>query len=78
LMGGRNGIEKLAQYGHLPIRILAGIAFIIHGISKLSNISGTEHFFSNMIGLPYFRTLIFSITMNYIERPKQQYTVKVL
>jgi putative oxidoreductase len=44
--------EKLAQYGPRPIRILAGIAFLIHGIPKLSNISGTEHFFSNMIGLP--------------------------
>jgi putative oxidoreductase len=44
--------EKLAQYGPLPIRILAGIAFIIHGLPKLSNIAGTEHFFANMIGLP--------------------------
>src|ERR1051325_182025 len=44
--------EKLVQYGPLPIRMLAGIAFLIHGIPKLSNISGTEHFFSNMIGLP--------------------------
>src|SRR5919199_4766089 len=42
---------KLAQYGPLPIRILAGIAFIIHGLPKLSNIAGTEHFFANMIGL---------------------------
>ena len=44
--------EKLAQYGPLPLRILAGISFIIHGLPKLSNISGTEHFFSSMIGLP--------------------------
>src|ERR671931_2791634 len=44
--------EKLAQYGPLPIRILAGIAFIVHGLPKLSNIAGTEHFFANMIGLP--------------------------
>jgi putative oxidoreductase len=44
--------EKLAQYGPLPIRILAGIAFIIHGLPKLFNIAGTEHFFANMIGLP--------------------------
>jgi putative oxidoreductase len=44
--------EKLAQYGPLPIRILAGIAFTIHGLPKLSNIVGTEHFFANMIGLP--------------------------
>src|ERR687888_751596 len=44
--------EKLAQYGPLPIRILAGTAFIIHGLPKLSNIAGTEHFFANMVGLP--------------------------
>src|ERR671931_2721735 len=44
--------EKLAQYGPLPIRILAGIAFIIHGLPKLSNIAGAEHFFANMVGLP--------------------------
>ena len=44
--------EKLAQYGPLPLRILAGIAFIIHGLPKISNIVGTEHFFTNMIGLP--------------------------
>ena len=43
---------KLAQYGPLPIRILAGIAFIIHGLPKLSNVAGTEQFFANMIGLP--------------------------
>jgi putative oxidoreductase len=44
--------EKLTQYGPLPIRILAGIAFIIHGLPKLSNVAGTEQFFANMIGLP--------------------------
>src|ERR671929_1479444 len=44
--------ERLAQYGPLPIRILAGIAFIIHGLPKLSNVAGTEHFFANMVGLP--------------------------
>ena len=44
--------EKLAQYGPLPIRIIAGIAFIIHGLPKLSNIAGIEDFFANMIGLP--------------------------
>src|ERR671923_2477040 len=43
---------KLAQFGPLPIRILAGIAFIVHGLPKLSNVAGTEHFFANMIGLP--------------------------
>src|SRR3954447_817379 len=49
--------EKLAQYGPLPIRILAGISFIIHGLPKLSNIAGTEHFFANMVGLPALMAL---------------------
>src|ERR671939_1915152 len=44
--------EKLAQYGPLPIRILAGIAFIAHGLPKLANIAGTEQFFADMVGLP--------------------------
>jgi putative oxidoreductase len=44
--------DKLAQYGPFPLRILAGVAFIAHGLPKLSNIAGTEHFFSNMVGLP--------------------------
>jgi putative oxidoreductase len=44
--------EKLAQYGPFPLRIIAGIAFIIHGLPKLSSIAGTEHFFANMVGLP--------------------------
>jgi putative oxidoreductase len=44
--------KKLDQYGPLPVRILAGIAFIVHGLPKLSNVAGTEHFFANMVGLP--------------------------
>jgi putative oxidoreductase len=38
-------------YGPLPIRILAGIAFIAHGLPKLSEPSTTQGFFGN-IGLP--------------------------
>jgi putative oxidoreductase len=38
-------------YGPLPIRILAGIAFIAHGLPKLSEPSMTQGFFGN-IGLP--------------------------
>jgi putative oxidoreductase len=44
--------ETLTQYGPFPIRTLAGIAFIIHGLPKLSNLTGTEHFFTNVVGLP--------------------------
>jgi putative oxidoreductase len=44
-------IQKLRLYGPLPIRILAGIAFISHGIPKLSDPAMTQGFFGN-IGLP--------------------------
>jgi putative oxidoreductase len=44
-------IQKLMLYGPLPIRILAGITFIAHGIPKLSDPAMTQGFFGN-IGLP--------------------------
>jgi len=44
-------IQKLTLYGPLPIRILAGIAFIAHGIPKLADPAMTQGFFGN-IGLP--------------------------
>jgi putative oxidoreductase len=43
--------EKLMKYGPLPIRVLTGIIFIAHGIPKLINIPGTQHFFQ-ATGLP--------------------------
>ena len=42
---------KLMLFGPLPIRILAGIAFMAHGLPKLSDVAGTQGFFGN-IGLP--------------------------
>lgn len=47
----RMNIQKLTLYGPLPIRILAGILFIAHGIPKLSDPAMTQGFFGN-IGLP--------------------------
>jgi putative oxidoreductase len=44
--------EKLINYGPLPIRVLTGIIFIAHGIPKLVDISGTQHFFSHALGFP--------------------------
>lgn len=44
--------NKLIAYGPLPMRILIGIEFMVHGFPKLSNIAATQHFFSHMIGLP--------------------------
>jgi putative oxidoreductase len=43
--------QKLNTFGPLPIRIVAGIAFILHGAPKLQNIVGTQGFFSS-ISLP--------------------------
>ena len=43
--------QKLTLYGPLPIRILAGIIFIAHGVPKLSDPVMTQGFFGN-IGLP--------------------------
>jgi putative oxidoreductase len=43
--------HKLLAYGPFPIRILAGITFIAHGLPKFEDIAGTEVFFGS-IGLP--------------------------
>lgn len=43
--------HKLLAYGSLPIRIVAGITFIAHGLPKFENIAGTQGFFGS-IGLP--------------------------
>ena len=50
--------EKLMKYGPLPIRVLSGIIFIAHGIPKLVNIPGTEHFFSHAGFLPEMAVII--------------------
>ena len=43
--------QILITFGPLPLRIVAGIAFILHGLPKLSNIAGTQSFFGSA-GLP--------------------------
>lgn len=43
--------HKLLAYGPLPIRVLAGITFLAHGLSKFENITGTQGFFGS-VGLP--------------------------
>ena len=43
--------HKLLAYGSLPIRIVAGITFVAHGLPKFENIAGTQSFFGS-IGLP--------------------------
>ena len=41
----------MSKFGPLPIRILAGIAFIAHGLPKFQDVAGTRGFFGS-IGLP--------------------------
>src|SRR5215203_5876401 len=43
--------KKLLMFGPIPIRIIAGITFIAHGLPKFENIAGTQGFFGS-IGLP--------------------------
>lgn len=43
--------EKLSSFAPLPIRLIAGIAFILHGLPKLGDIGGTQGFFSS-VGIP--------------------------
>jgi putative oxidoreductase len=45
-------IYRLMSFGLLPIRIIAGIGFIINGLPKLVNITGTETEFATNFGLP--------------------------
>ena len=42
---------QFMKFGPLPIRILADLALILHGLPKITDISGTQSFFPN-IGLP--------------------------
>jgi putative oxidoreductase len=44
-------ILKLLMFGSLPIRILAGIAFIVAGLPKLENISANQGFLV-VLGFP--------------------------
>src|SRR6476619_585553 len=42
---------QLLILGPLPIRILAGLTLLLHGLPKITNISGVQSFFPNL-GLP--------------------------
>lgn len=46
-----NTFEKLSSFSPLPLRVIAGTAFIMHGLPKLSGIGKTQGFFG-MLGLP--------------------------
>ena len=44
-------ITTIASFAPLPIRIMAGIAFIMHGLPKLEGVDKTQGFFGSL-GLP--------------------------
>ena len=44
-------LEKVSSFAPLPIRVMGGIAFIMHGLPKLENTQGTQGFFGS-VGLP--------------------------
>ena len=44
-------LEKISALAPFPIRIMAGIAFILHGLPKFENLQGTQGFFAS-VGIP--------------------------
>jgi putative oxidoreductase len=44
-------LEKISAFAPLPIRIMAGIAFVMHGLPKFENLQGTQGFFAS-VGIP--------------------------
>lgn len=44
-------LEKISTFAPLPIRIMAGVAFILHGLPKFENLQGTQGFFDS-VGIP--------------------------
>lgn len=44
-------LQKISSFAPLPIRIIAGIAFILHGLPKFENLQWTQGFFAS-VGIP--------------------------
>ncbi len=44
-------LEKVSSFAPVPIRVIIGIVFIMHGLPKFENTQGTQGFFGT-IGLP--------------------------
>ncbi len=53
-------LDKLSAFAPLPIRIMAGIAFIVHGLPKFENLQGTQGFFGS-VGIPPELALIIGL-----------------
>lgn len=46
-------LSKHSEWGHLVLRVVLGLVFMIHGWSKFNNMAGTVNFFGTL-GLPAF------------------------
>lgn len=44
-------LEKVSAFAPLPIRVMAGVVFIAHGLPKFENLQGVQGFFSS-VGIP--------------------------
>ena len=53
-------LEKISALSPFPIRIMAGIAFILHGLPKFENLQGTQGFFAS-VGIPADLTLLIGL-----------------
>ncbi|WP_201448541.1 DoxX family protein [Candidatus Nitrosocosmicus agrestis] len=52
--------EKISSFAPLPLRIMAGIAFILHGLPKFGDLLGTQGFFAS-VGIPAEMALIIGL-----------------
>lgn len=44
-------LEKVSAFAPLPIRVMAGVVLIAHGLPKFENLQGVQGFFSS-VGIP--------------------------
>ena len=57
-------MRNAQSYAILPLRIVLGIVFIVHGQAKLWNLEGTAGFFSNL-GIPL--PAVFALAIGLLE-----------
>ncbi len=53
-------LQKISTFAPLPIRIMAGIAFILHGLPKFESLQGTQGFFAS-VGIPADLALVIGL-----------------
>lgn len=53
-------LEKISSFAPLPIRIMTGLAFILHGLPKFEDLVGTQGFFAS-VGIPADMALLIGL-----------------